>query len=27
VSADGAVSIAYWLAEGITTDDPTHVPT
>ena len=27
VSADGAVPIAYRLAEGNTTDDPTHVPT
>ncbi len=27
MSADGAVPIAYWLAEGNTTDDPTHVPT
>ncbi|HXZ73714.1 MAG TPA: IS1634 family transposase, partial [Streptosporangiaceae bacterium] len=27
VSADGAVPIAYRLADGNTTDDPTHVPT
>ncbi|MGH3991590.1 MAG: IS1634 family transposase, partial [Pseudonocardiaceae bacterium] len=27
VSADGAVPVAYRLAEGNTTDDPTHVPT
>ncbi len=27
VSADGAVPIAYRLAEGNTSDDPTHVPT
>ena len=27
VSADGAVPIAYRLADGNTVDDPTHVPT
>ncbi|MGH3815085.1 MAG: IS1634 family transposase [Pseudonocardiaceae bacterium] len=27
VSADGAVPIAYRLADGNTTDDPTHIPT
>ncbi|MGH4015919.1 MAG: IS1634 family transposase [Pseudonocardiaceae bacterium] len=27
VSADGAVPVAYRLADGNTTDDPTHVPT
>jgi transposase len=27
VAADGAVPIAYRLADGNTTDDPTHVPT
>jgi hypothetical protein len=27
VSADGAVPIAYRMADGNTTDDPTHIPT
>ncbi len=27
VSADGAVPLAYRLADGNTNDDPTHVPT